>query len=72
MVTLGYKMSVSKFKLLSAIDVFITGRNLLTITNYTGFDPEVNSFANDTQRRGVDWSSYPNIRSVVFGLNVTF
>jgi hypothetical protein len=72
MVTLGYKLPVSKFKLLSAADIFVTGRNLLTITNYTGFDPEVNSFANETQRRGIDWSSYPNTRSFVFGLNVTF
>jgi hypothetical protein len=72
MVTLGYRLPVSKVNFLSAVDVFVTGRNLLTITNYTGFDPEVNSFANETQRRGVDWSSYPNTRSVVFGLNVTF
>ena len=72
MVTLGYKLTVSNFKLLSAVDIFITGRNLFTITDYTGFDPEVNSFANETQRRGVDWSSYPNTRSFVFGLNVTF
>jgi hypothetical protein len=72
MVTLGYRLPAKKVNFLSAVDVFVTGRNLLTITNYTGFDPEVNSFTNDPLRRGVDWSSYPNIRSVVFGLNVTF
>jgi hypothetical protein len=72
MVTLGYRLPVSKVKFLSAVDVFVTGRNLLRITNYTGFDPEVNSFTNDPFRRGVDWSSYPNTRSIVFGLNVTF
>jgi hypothetical protein len=72
MVTLGYRLPVNNSKFLSAVDVFVTGRNLLTITKYTGFDPEVNSFTNDPLRRGVDWSSYPNIRSVVFGLNVTF
>ena len=72
MVTLGYRLPVKKMKFLSAVDIFVTGRNLLTITDYTGFDPEVNSFTNDTQRRGVDWSSYPNTRSLLFGLNVTF
>jgi TonB-linked SusC/RagA family outer membrane protein len=72
MVTLGYRLPVNKVKFLAAVDVFVTGRNLLTITNYTGFDPEVNSFTNDPFRRGVDWSSYPNTRSMVFGINVTF
>jgi TonB-dependent starch-binding outer membrane protein SusC len=72
MVTLGYRLPVSKLRLFSALDVFVTGRNLLTVTNYTGYDPEVNSFANETQRRGVDWSSYPNTRSLACGLNVTF
>ncbi len=71
MVTLGYRLPVTR-SWLSAVDLYVTGRNLLTITDYSGFDPEVNSFTNDALRRGVDWSSYPNTRSVVFGLNVTF
>ncbi|RYZ30132.1 MAG: TonB-dependent receptor [Chitinophagaceae bacterium] len=72
LVTLGYRLPVSKLRFVSAVDVFVTGKNLFVVTNYSGFDPEVNSFTNETQRRGVDWSSYPNTRSVVFGLNVTF
>lgn len=71
MVTLSYRVPV-KARWLSAFDVYATGRNLLTITRYTGFDPEVNSFTYDPMRTGVDWSSYPNTRAVVFGLNVTF
>ena len=35
-------------------------------------DPEVNSFAFDGLRPGVDMSSYPTPRQFVFGLNVTF
>ncbi len=42
------------------------------ITNYSGYDPEVNSFAFDGLRRGVDMNAFPNMRSFVFGLNVTF
>lgn len=71
MVTLNYRLPV-KASWLSALDVYVTGRNLLTVTNYSGYDPEVNSFTYDPMRRGVDWSSYPNTRSVVFGLNATF
>jgi TonB-linked SusC/RagA family outer membrane protein len=72
MVTLGYKPNVKNFKFLSALDLYITGKNLLTITKYSGYDPEVNSFTNDQLRTGIDWSSYPNTRSVIFGINVTF
>ncbi len=71
MVTLSYRVPV-KTGWLSSFDVYVTGRNLLTITKYSGFDPEVNSFTYDPMRTGVDWSSYPNTRSVVFGLNATF
>jgi TonB-linked SusC/RagA family outer membrane protein len=72
MVTLGYKPNVKNLKFISGLDLFVTGRNLLTLTNYTGYDPEVNSFTNDPLRKGVDWSSYPNTRSVTVGVNVNF
>jgi TonB-linked SusC/RagA family outer membrane protein len=72
MVTLGYKPLVKNLKFLNALELYVTGKNLLTITNYSGYDPEVNSFTNDPLRTGVDWSSYPNTRSVIFGINVTF
>ena len=71
MVTLGYRLPI-RASWLSAVDVYVTGRNILTLTKYSGFDPEVNSFTYDPMRTGVDWSSYPNTRSVVFGLNATF
>lgn len=72
MVTLGYKVPLRNSKWFNNLDLFVTGKNLLTITNYTGFDPEVNSFTNDPMRVGVDYSSYPNTRSFVFGVNVSF
>lgn len=71
-VTLGYKPNVSNLGFLKALDIYVTGKNLLTLTNYSGYDPEVNSFTNDPLRIGIDWSSYPNYRSVIFGINVTF
>jgi TonB-dependent starch-binding outer membrane protein SusC len=71
MVTLSYRVPV-KESWFSSFDIYITGKNLLTFTRYSGFDPEVNSFTYDPMRTGVDWSSYPNTRSVAFGLNATF
>jgi len=47
-------------------------KNAFIITKYSGYDPEVNSFAFDGLRPGVDMNSYPTPRSFIFGLNLTF
>ena len=47
-------------------------KNAFIITDYSGYDPEVNSFAFDGLRPGVDMSSFPHARSFIFGLNVSF
>lgn len=47
-------------------------KNAFIITDYSGYDPEVNSFAFDGLRPGVDMSSYPTPRSYIIGLNLTF
>lgn len=57
---------------LDRVNVSVTGQNLFVITHYSGFDPEVSSFAFDGLRPGIDMNAFPNVRSVVFGLNVTF
>lgn len=54
------------------INVYASGQNLLLLTKYSGFDPEVNTFAFDGLRPGIDLYSYPNARSLVLGLNITF
>jgi TonB-linked SusC/RagA family outer membrane protein len=52
--------------------VVLTGQNLHVWTDYTGFDPEVNSFGGDARARGVDLAAYPRTRSWSLGLNLTF
>jgi len=47
-------------------------KNAFIITKYSGYDPEVNSFAFDGLRPGVDMNSYPNPRSFILGLSLTF
>jgi TonB-dependent starch-binding outer membrane protein SusC len=71
-VTLGYNLSFGKNNFIKSMNINLTGKNLLTITNYSGFDPEVNSFAFDRGKIGVDWGSYPNLKAVSLGVNVTF
>jgi TonB-dependent starch-binding outer membrane protein SusC len=70
--TFGYTMPMKNPKLIKGVNVNVTGKNLFTITKYTGFDPEVNSFSFDKGKIGVDWGSYPNMRSISVGLNFSF
>lgn len=51
--------------------VFATGSNLLTITGYSGLDPDFKG-ANAVWNSGTDSFAYPNTRSVMFGLDLTF
>lgn len=73
-VSLGYtlpKALVRKIKL-SNIRFYATGYNLYTWTKYSGYDPEVNTWANNGLTPGIDWGAYPSAISVVFGANITF
>ena len=75
--TLGYSLDPSLIglgKITNDIRFTITGQNLFTITDYTGFDPEINtgSSIDGIQTFGIDYFSYPKSRTVLFGLNVAF
>lgn len=52
----------------------LTGQNLFLITDYDGYDPEVNqdSSQDGIQSFGIDKQAYPKPRTFVFGLNVSF
>ena len=53
-----------KIGLISGVRVYVTGRNLLTFTKFSGFDPEA--------VRNYAMNSYPNTRQYVGGLQITF
>jgi TonB-linked SusC/RagA family outer membrane protein len=65
--------SVLKKVKLSSAKVYVTGVNLLTWTNYTGWDPEVNTdYRAGNINQGGDFYAAPQIRSVSFGINLGF
>ena len=69
---LGYTFPsklVSKLGL-SRLRVYGGIQNLFTITNYSGYDPEVSS--NALFSRGIDNKSFPNARTYTVGFNVSF
>ena len=72
--TVGYTLpiKISKKARISSFRVYGTVNNLGTITNYSGYDPDVTARRSDPLTPGVDFAAYPRSRTVVFGVNVTF
>ena len=71
-ITLSYDIPMKKTSALKRLNVYVSGNNLFVWTKYSEYDPEVNSFSGNAGIIGVDWNSYPSVRSVLVGLNLTF
>lgn len=69
-ITLGYTFPAMKW--ISSIRVYASANNLFTIADYSGFDPEVNTFGNSNTVLGVDNLVYPIARSFLLGLQASF
>mgnify|MGYP002298995912 CR=1 FL=1 len=72
-ITLSYDITSPKLKRINItrIQPYISLQNFITWTGYSGYDPEVSQSESATQM-GIDWGTYPNVRTVVVGLNLTF
>jgi hypothetical protein len=68
-ILLGYTFNTSTWKGIGNFRVYLQGNNLITWTNYSGLDPNV---FNDDHALGYDYGYYPNVRSYMLGLNITF
>ena len=70
-ITLGYTLpkSVTNYMKISNLRFYVTAENLLTLTSYQGYDPEIGGgvFSN-----GIDHGIYPQARTVLGGVNITF
>lgn len=74
-ITLGYSFSKPVLNRLGmrSLRVYVTGVNVLTFTNYPGWDPEVNADYRATNKnQGGDFYSAPQIKNISFGLNIGF
>jgi TonB-dependent starch-binding outer membrane protein SusC len=70
--TIGYTLPrsiLSRVKI-NNFRVYLTAQNLFTITNYSGFTPELQS--SSVLNAGIELNSYPTTRTWAFGLNVGF
>ncbi len=71
-VSLRYILQLERSDTFSSVEIFATGTNLLTITDYSGIDPEVSSLGSNSLAPGVDLGVYPRQQSYTFGLNFKF
>ncbi|MBO5500370.1 MAG: TonB-dependent receptor, partial [Bacteroidales bacterium] len=72
-ITLAYDIKHPALKRanIARIQPYITLDNMITFTKYSGYDPEMSQYTSATSM-GVDWGTYPCVRSVVFGVNIDF
>ncbi|WP_116106395.1 SusC/RagA family TonB-linked outer membrane protein [Lewinella sp. IMCC34191] len=77
-IALGYTLPAAALDRLgfSRLRVYVSAQNILTLTNYPGYDPEVNyrsgGGSSGNQNVGLDYASYPNVKGVTIGLNLGF
>ncbi|MEX0719294.1 MAG: TonB-dependent receptor [Balneolaceae bacterium] len=72
--SIGYNFNTDNIAQISRARVYVTGQNLLLITGYSGFDPEVrsNTQGDDGAPIGIDYLSYPRPRVFQFGVSLSF
>ncbi|MBS2213854.1 TonB-dependent receptor [Carboxylicivirga mesophila] len=70
--TLGYDIPVDWTSVVSNLHIYGSCRNLFTITNYSGYNPQITSFLNDGSIMGVDWIGTPDVQTYLIGMNITF
>ena len=74
--SIGYNFpsSILKTNLISNLRVYVSSQNLLTITGYSGYDPEiaVRTGLNSSLAAGIDYGQFPQPRTLFGGIQVTF
>ena len=69
---IGYTLPKQWFNNKLNLRLSFSAQNLFTITNYSGADPEAASMGKSVTEAGIDYTGYPNPRTFLFGLNMSF
>ena len=75
--TLGYNFSDNVLAGISGnaiqgLKLYVTALNLLTLTDYYGYDPEIAHRGTSNLQNGADYGQYPQPRTFMFGIKATF
>jgi iron complex outermembrane receptor protein len=73
-VRLGYTFDMAQLKWLRSLNLYVSAQNLWTITNYTGYDPlvDTNKQVGGNQSLGIDYTTYPSAKTILLGATVKF
>lgn len=71
-ITLAYNLPTDLLQKVNIrnLRVYVSGENLITITDYSGFDPEANAFGQDNLNQGIDFGVYPTAKTFSVGLQL--
>ncbi|MCL6103921.1 MAG: SusC/RagA family TonB-linked outer membrane protein [Bacteroidetes bacterium] len=68
--SLSYSFPNLKVRNIQGIKIYVTGQNLLTWTNYSGYDPEVSYRGASTLLAGEDFGGYPQSKTFMLGVKI--
>ncbi|GAB3262689.1 TonB-dependent receptor [Larkinella harenae] len=73
-ISLGYNLPKNWLSRISvnSLKVYVTLQNYLTLTKYSGLDPEVNRYGSSSLSQGLDYGAYPAAKTVLIGANLKF
>ncbi len=71
-VTLGYNLpaTILRRAKIKNLRIYVGATNIWTLTNYTGYDPEANTYGQSTTLIGIDAGGYPQAKTYTVGINL--
>ena len=74
---LGYNipaawLNAMHLKGMTRLQLYVSAQNFFTVTNYTGYDPEISEYASTNLAQGIDFGTYPQVRQITFGFTAGF
>jgi TonB-dependent starch-binding outer membrane protein SusC len=70
-VSLAYRIPKSILSF-ATVKLSVSAQNILTLTKYKGYDPEISSTSGSDTNSGMDWFAYPNPKSFSFGISIEY
>ncbi|HEY8660738.1 MAG TPA: hypothetical protein VIL78_17005 [Hanamia sp.] len=71
-IQLAYNLPSSLIKWTRNIQLYISGQNLITITKFSWYDPEINSLGSGNSiNQGISYFGYPTAKTLTFGIRCT-
>ena len=73
-ISLSYNLPLKTYGIrwINNTQIYVAGENLITLTKYTGFDPEVDLYSTSNVSMGVDNGAYPSSKIIRFGVKLGF